>query len=424
MMLEQNFFNAKKLSKQNKDLEAWSIFENLHANRPKAWWIAFESFKCIFNYLNNKTTKRKKNSAVIYTPEYKGNSYQSNLYINSESFGYDIIPFTGFNNSIELCEKISEYNNVLFHQHWLKEIYVKSLSLNHGLDLVDSYFSKLKAIKLFGVKIAWTVHNIVDHDLDPEMTFICKYAAKKIVDISDIIFVHCDRNKQELEEVLGIKLNQNQIKTLPHPLYNLMYTKEVVKPLEIDINRIQNSSKVLLFAGMIRPYKGLEEFLIVLNTLMEEIQKLNIHVIIAGEFIDKELYKKAEDIRSRMDTNITIIERRISDNELSYILSISSIMILPYRSILTSGSFFAATTFSLPVLAPNKGSFIDLISDKKTGFLYDGTTMGLERKLYDVLYTENIELKAIGANAFRVNSKNTIHNISDLFFRTIGGTND
>lgn len=416
-----SFSKGKDFIRNGKYRDAISVFENMFLKRPKAWWLIMEAFRCVWKSTEVKESKSLNNSLVLYTPNYKGNTYQSNLYEKSDLFGFDVKNFDGFDNLAELFKLVRSYQFVFFHQHWLKEIYIKSHSLEFGIKRVDCYISKLKALKTFGVKIIWTVHNIMDHDINSDMAEVCKYAITQFLSISDVILIHCSSNKLELEKITDCKIANDLLFVLPHPLYDKMLGLDYHVPPELKNFSNKRFGKILIFVGMIRPYKGLDEFNIVLKRLESIIEYTGLKIIVAGEFCNDQLYENILTTKKQIPDALTIINRRVSDNELGYLLSISSLMVLPYRSILTSGSYFAASTFSLPVIAPNIGSFVELINHGETGFLYDGTINDFEAKLIEIVNMQDEKLKEIGANAYKARSECAIDKIRELYFNKISG---
>lgn len=70
--------------------------------------------------------------------------------------------------------------------------------------------------------------------------------------------------------------------------------------------------------------------------------------------------------------DVTLVENRfIKDEEVQVFLNCCDFVLLSYRDILTSGSFFQAVTFDRPVLSPSLGSLQYYVCDGVNGYLYD-----------------------------------------------------
>lgn len=54
----------------------------------------------------------------------------------------------------------------IFHQHWLREIYRGQRPDRDGFDTVDRYVGMLRLLRALVGKIFWTVHNLLDHDIN------------------------------------------------------------------------------------------------------------------------------------------------------------------------------------------------------------------------------------------------------------------
>jgi hypothetical protein len=116
---------------------------------------------------------------------------------------------------------------------------------------------------------------------------------------------------------------------------------------------------------------------------------------------------------------ITLIDRKLDDDEMAGLMEATDVSVTPYRKILISGSFFLATTYKKPTLAPCIGMFADAIQDEKTGFLYDGTINGLANKLLHVSRFSSEVLKNVGARAWEAHRHNTIEEFSNRFFSAL-----
>src|SRR6185369_3455877 len=93
----------------------------------------------------------------------------------------------------------------------------------------------------------------------------------------------------------------------------------------------------------------------------------DISLKVVGEFWrDKEDYiKLINDLD--IPENVEIIDRYVTDNDMSQYFSWADLVVLPYRKTITSGVIATAYGFKKPVLATNVGGFHEVIQDGCTG---------------------------------------------------------
>ena len=80
--------------------------------------------------------------------------------------------------------------------------------------------------------------------------------------------------------------------------------------------------------------------------------------------------KTLEELARMPQTQVTIKNEFIDDDEIQKYIKSASFVLLSYRDILTSGSLFQAFSFGVPVIAPALGSIPAYVADGWNGFLY------------------------------------------------------
>ncbi|HLP11494.1 MAG TPA: glycosyltransferase [Flavobacteriales bacterium] len=149
----------------------------------------------------------------------------------------------------------------------------------------------------------------------------------------------------------------------PHPLYSHFGQKknkaEAQKQLGLDPTK-----KTLLFFGLIRDYKGLDNLIKAFGMLDNSYQ-----LIIAGESYGD--FKKYQDEIDKIPykQNIKTVIEYIDDNRVTDFFSAADVVVLPYRTATQSGITAIAYHFNLPVIATNVGGLEESILDEKTGLI-------------------------------------------------------
>ena len=165
---------------------------------------------------------------------------------------------------------------------------------------------------------------------------------------------------------------------LPHPLYD-HFGAALQQDAAQHALGIAPKSKVLLFFGFIRDYKGLDLLIEALAKLPQD------HVlIIAGEPYGE--MKKYRDAIDRLGIRDRIVDRirYIPDQEVPLYFSAADAVVLPYRSATQSGITAIAQHFAKPVIATDVGGLKEFVTDGRTGIIVpevsaDAIAAGIER---------------------------------------------
>lgn len=107
-------------------------------------------------------------------------------------------------------------------------------------------------------------------------------------------------------------------------------------------------SKIILFFGIVRPYKGLK-YLVDAAGLLQQ-NEIPLYLVIAGEFWeDVEIYR--EQIHTwGLDKRVTIMDHYIPDDVVSMLFSAADVFVAPYIGGTQSGAERIAESFALPVI--------------------------------------------------------------------------
>jgi glycosyltransferase involved in cell wall biosynthesis len=215
------------------------------------------------------------------------------------------------------------------------------------------YMSKSFGKNVFKVAL---IHNLTPH----EPRFFDGYLNRLFIKQFDTFVVLSEKVKQD---VLSYRSNANCL-VLPHPKYK-QFGEVQEKAKARALFSISENSKVLLFFGLIRDYKGLDVLLASMKHLDE-----SFILLIAGEvYGDKNKYLKQ--IAQISEGRILFHDRFISDDEVSNYFSAADCCVLPYKAGTQSGIQAIAASFNLPVLVSTNGGLHEQINEGQNGFILD-----------------------------------------------------
>ena len=374
------------------------LYERLLKAYPEMWWLRLESERARnMNCLCRFHSLSQPHINCVYSPNYAANRYQDVLYseYNYETrFHFSSLNAGDIHSLLDLI-KIGK-KPIIFHQHWLREIYIGKTTNNEDLQLVQNYFNVLKLLQSLGGKVIWTVHNLFDHDLTQDERKLNELCIDKMCKRANLIIVHSQNSIEAIENILGRNISC-RVELLKHPLYDA--ATEIKSTIPSEITAWQTISKHFLFLsfGMMRPYKGTLELV---QHFSKESSRGNLGksiLVLAGKIYDDELKNYLLKNRNYLESLI-VIDRRLSEGELAYMCRVANVAVLPYRNILISGSYYQAATFSLPAIVPNIGMFVSEVYDGRTGIKYSHQSR-LGEALVRAYSIGKKNLEIIGKNA-------------------------
>ena len=322
---------------------------------------------------------------IIFIPDYRHtNSYQGNLADSLSKQGAEVC-FGFFGLFAVLRSVLKFWKPDILHIHWT---YPYILGDSKIMTIVKSggFICELLLLKISGISVIWTVHNIIDHEgkfKNIELIF-----NKVLSRLCDKIIVHCNYAKKEVMRVYEI--NGSSITVIPHGNYIGSYENIVSCSLARERLKVDMKDIVFLHFGQIRPYKGIMELITAFETLSDQKARL----LIVGKPLND---KVALDIMNRCKNNkrIKTFFGFIPDNEVHVYMNAADIVVLPYKDILTSGAVIIAMSFGKPIITTSSGCIADTL-DENGSFLYLNTEGGLLKTMQRVLNTDKAKLQSMG----------------------------
>ncbi|NOZ05900.1 MAG: glycosyltransferase [Chloroflexi bacterium] len=260
----------------------------------------------------------------------------------------------------------------LLHLHWLELLFDypdRQLRLKRAI----SVGAGLLAARMFGIKLVYTVHNLAQHER--RYPLLNALANRLVFRLAGAVHVHDETARQEVVRRFG---HRSATYVAPHGHYATWYPNHIGREEARQQLGLPADAFVYLFLGLIRPYKGLETLLEAFGDLHEE----KVRLVIAGH-IAEPAYLETLTRQARRDPRILLRPGYVPDDEVQVFCNAADVSVLPYRDVTTSGAAWLAFSFSLPIVAPNRPPFRDLVADGR-GLGYDaahvqGLTLALQQ---------------------------------------------
>jgi glycosyltransferase involved in cell wall biosynthesis len=174
---------------------------------------------------------------------------------------------------------------------------------------------------------------------------------------------------------------------LPHPIYDI-FGEKVSKEEALKHLQLNKADKHLLFFGFIRKYKGLD---LLLEAMADErIKKMNVKLIVAGEYYEDAAPYNEIIRRNGLEKNIILKTEYIPSEEVRYYFCASDMITQPYRTATQSGVTQIAYHFEKPMLVTKVGGLPEIVPHNKVGYVTGIDSKSIADAILD-FYTNNRE---------------------------------
>jgi glycosyltransferase involved in cell wall biosynthesis len=206
-------------------------------------------------------------------------------------------------------------------------------------------------------QLLFICHNVVPHEQGRVSRLLLPRVLKTVLGRGDGFVVHSQADQAILQSVLP----QARIVVSPLPTYAALGSEPAAElPVKLPEDR-----PLLLFCGLVRPYKGLDVLLEAMALLQRPL-----HLLIAGEFWQGGLVSyQAQIARLGLTNCVTIIDDYLPDELLASCIDRANVVVLPYRSATQSAMVQTAFGRGKPVITTNVGGLAEAVEDGRTGLV-------------------------------------------------------
>jgi len=169
---------------------------------------------------------------------------------------------------------------------------------------------------------------------------------------------HVVHSKFDLDAITsGHSLADVPVRVIPHGPYDHLVQSETARPSEPPDQPFQ-----LLFFGVVRPFKGVEDIVEALSSLDRD-QAARFRLTIVGETWEGWVAPGEAIARSPHADLIERVDRYVTDAELTDYLARADAVILPYHRSSASGPLQVAMSAGLPVVVTSVGGLVEAVRD-------------------------------------------------------------
>lgn len=174
----------------------------------------------------------------------------------------------------------------------------------------------------------------------------------------DAHVVHSAYDLDLLEKAFDITASGSTATVIPHGPYDHVRAGPDGQP---PVERPEDAPFNLLFFGVIRPYKGLEDLVEAFGALPTAVRK-GMHLTIVGETWEGWTAPLEAVAASRVRDQITVVNRYVTDAEATEHFAGADAVVLPYRRSSSSGPLHMAMSAGLPVVVTAVGGLVEAAS--------------------------------------------------------------
>ena len=203
-----------------------------------------------------------------------------------------------------------------------------------------------------------TAHNLLPHNTGNRY----KNIYYKVYHLFDHIIVHAQTTQDEICNRFHINIQKTSV--IHHGTLKMVADQEKLKRQEHIFKQKYLTEGVLVFTslGEQSRYKGIDLLVEIWNETPALHDNQHLRLILAGKNngIDYSPIKHF--------SNVIIVNKRISNEEYLYLLHLTDVFLLPYRTISQSGALFTAMEEGIPILVSDAGGLSEPLAIANIGW--------------------------------------------------------
>jgi glycosyltransferase involved in cell wall biosynthesis len=214
-----------------------------------------------------------------------------------------------------------------------------------------------------------TAHDLLPREARPAQV----RAQRRLYSAVDAIIAHSEYGRRQLTEVIGV--DPGKVEMIRHGAFDYLTHLVSEQPLPEELASVQGP--VVLFFGLLRPYKGLD----VLLDAWRGIDGAELWIVGRPRIA-------IEPLRSRAPWGVRFVPRFVQDSELPAYFRRADIVVLPYAGTERfdfSGVMATALAFARPTVASAVGGFPELAEAGAVELVPPGDSSALRDALVALL---------------------------------------
>lgn len=310
------------------------------------------------------TSVPREAAAWVYAPHFIGNPYQALLGMGLADFDIAALGSASVNEGVRATLAAKHVQQRVLHLHWLNGVLAGADTRNDAQLRVSEFERQLDAVQQAGVKLVWTMHNVLPH----ESVFEDFEVRLREIIVGRADMVHIMNPESIAMAKSYFELPESKVVRVEHPGYQGYYPQWLSRPAARQQFGFTPGEQVLLVLGAIKPYKGLLE----LARCIDEITRTNprsMSLLIAGgagnDGGTRELLELAD-----IHPAIHVLPERVLPEDVGLLFAAADAAVVPYKASLNSGALVLALSMGKPVIARSTAGSTHLLQSG-AGVVYE-----------------------------------------------------
>ncbi|MCZ6704823.1 MAG: glycosyltransferase [Bacteroidetes bacterium] len=215
-----------------------------------------------------------------------------------------------------------------------------------------AYCTIASKLRKRGVRIVGLVHNAIPHERHPGDRLL----TRRFLRTCDSVIVLSESVRNDVRSLVP----GATVRVQPHPVYD-QFGEPIAREAARERLDIDESTPMLLFFGIVRPYKGLNVLLDALPSVL--IDRPDAILVIAGEFYEDVEKYRAQISRLDVGNHVLLVDQYIPTDEVRDYFCSADVVVQPYIAATQSGVIAIARHFGVPIVATDTGGLAKAIGE-------------------------------------------------------------
>jgi glycosyltransferase involved in cell wall biosynthesis len=240
------------------------------------------------------------------------------------------------------------------HLHW-PDHFVQRTGAARSFAATIRFVAELAVLRVRGVRIVWTAHNLHAHDgQHARVDWLAHALLSRVV---QRVIVHSQASQSSLVRHVRLgRRGSKKVLVIAHGRFDDAYPLTIDRAEARGALQLDPSAPVFLAFGQVRRYRGILELLDAFEALPDP----NARLLVVGRPADEQLATRVEAAARDDDRVRAYLSYCSADDVQRYFLAADAV-VLPYRNVLTSGVAVLAARFGRACIAPDSAQLREVL---------------------------------------------------------------